>query len=120
MRVLADTSVWIDHFRRADPRLQRRLLAGQVWTHPVVIGELAAGRLARREEVLENLLKLPRAEAVDLDEGLHFLREHDLAGRGLSWADVQVLAAARLARLGVWTRDRALAVAAADLGLAAP
>lgn len=118
MRVLVDTSVWIDHFHRASPGLQTLLHAGQVWTHTVVIGELAAGRLLRRAEVLQHLRKLPRADEIDLTEGLHLLDQHGLAGRGLSWADVQLLAAAKIDGLTVWTHDRALATAAVSLGLA--
>ena len=117
MRMLVDTSVWIDHFHRTEPRLQACLQAGQVWTHAVVIGELAAGRLQQRADILRHLQRLKRAEEIDLDEGLHFLDTHSLAGRGLSWSDVQLLAAARLDGLMLWTRDRALGSAAAELNL---
>lgn len=115
--VLVDTSVWIDHLRSADPALQQALRDGRVWTHDVVIGELAAGRLRHREEVLRHLLKLPRAEEIDLGEGLHLIATAGLAGRGLSWANVQLLAAARLSGVRLWTRDRALARAASELGV---
>lgn len=118
MRVLVDTSVWIDHFHRASPRLEALLHAGQAWTHAVVIGELAAGRLLRRDQILLYLQKLPRGDEIDLDEGLHLLAEHRLWGRGLSWSDVQLLASTRIDRLTVWTRDRTLGIAAAELGLA--
>lgn len=117
MKVLVDTSVWIDHFRRADATLQACLAAGQVWTHTVVIGELAAGQLKSRAEILRHLQKLPRADEIDLAEGLHLIDEHGLAGRGLSWSDVQLLAAARIDGVAIWTRDKALAKAAAELGL---
>lgn len=118
MRVLVDTSVWIDHFHRANPQLQTLLLSGQVWTHTVIIGELAAGRLAKRSEILTLLQKLPFADEIDLAEGLSLIDQHALTGRGLSWSDVQLLAAASIDRLSLWTRDRALAKAAAELGLA--
>jgi predicted nucleic acid-binding protein len=118
MRVLVDTSVWIDHFHRANPQLQTLLLSGQAWTHTVINGELAAGRLARRAEILTLLQKLPFADEIDLGEGLHLIEQHNLADRGLSWSDVQLLAAASIDRLTLWTRDRALAKAAAELGLA--
>jgi predicted nucleic acid-binding protein len=116
--VLVDTSVWIDHLHRADPHLQALLRAGRVWTHTVVIGELAAGRLQAREEILRHLQKLPRGDEIDLGEGLHLLEQHGLAGCGLSWSDVQLLAAASIDHLEIWTRDRALAKIARDLGLA--
>lgn len=117
MSVLVDTSIWIDHFRRADVRLQACLAAGRVWTHTVVIGELAAGQLKSRAEILRHLQKLPRADEIDLEEGLHLLEQHGLAGRGLSWSDVQLLAAARIEGVQIWTRDKALAKAADELGL---
>ncbi len=117
MRVRVDTSVWIDHFHRSDPQLQACLQAGQVWTHTVVIGELATGRLKARADILRHLQKLPRADEIDLTEGLHLLDEHSLAGRGLSWSDVQLLAAARIDGLSLWTRDRALGEAAGELKL---
>lgn len=117
MSVLVDSSVWIDHFHRADPALQACLQAGQVWTHSVVVGELATGQLKQRSEILRHLRKLPQADEIDLDEGLHLLDEHSLMGRGLSWSDVQLLAAARIDGLKLWTRDRALARAADELGL---
>ena len=116
--MLVDTSVWIDHFRRSDVELQACLRAGQVWTHTVVIGELAAGQLKARDEILRHLCKLPRADEIDLEEGLHLLAEHRLAGRGLSWSDVQLLAAARIDGVQLWTRDKALTRAADELGLA--
>ncbi|MEO7413955.1 MAG: type II toxin-antitoxin system VapC family toxin [Opitutaceae bacterium] len=119
MKVLVDTSVWIDHFHRAHPQLIGLLGSGQVWTHTVVIGELAAGRLKHRTEVLLHLQKLPGADEIDLAEGLHLLEQHQLSGRGLSWADVQLLAAARIDGLVIWTRDRALATAAKQMSLAA-
>lgn len=117
MRVLVDTSVWIDHFRRADPELQALLRSGQVCTHAVVIGELAAGQLKQREDVLRHLQKLSRADEIDLEEGLHFIATQGLAGRGLSWRDVQLLAAARIEGVRLWTRDRALAKAASELAV---
>ncbi len=41
--VLVDTSVWIEHLRRANAQLASLLEAGDVVCHPLVIGELACG-----------------------------------------------------------------------------
>jgi len=117
VRVLVDTSVWIDHLRVADSALVGCLAAGVVWTHAVVIAELAAGQLRRREEGLRHLQKLPRADEIDLAEGLLLIDEHGLAGRGLSWSDVQLLAAARIEGARLMTHDKALARAAKELGV---
>ena len=41
--VLADTSVWVSHFRHAEPTLQTLLATDQVLCHPLVVLELACG-----------------------------------------------------------------------------
>jgi predicted nucleic acid-binding protein len=116
--VLVDTSVWVDHFRVASLPLVRLLKDAKVVVHPFVIGELACGRLARRHEVLSLLGKLPRVEPVSDAEALAFIDANGLAGSGIGLVDVHLLASARLARVSLYTRDKALARAGARLGLA--
>jgi len=53
--VLADTSVWIQHFRRGEPKLASHLADGLVLMHPFVLGELACGNLKHRAEILSDL-----------------------------------------------------------------
>jgi predicted nucleic acid-binding protein len=112
-----DTSVWIDHLRGRRGDLAGPLRDGLVLTHPFVIGELACGNLARRDEVLGLLAALPRAPEATHAEALALVAEARLAGRGLGWIDVHLLAAALLAGARLWTGDRALAAAAARLGV---
>ena len=114
---LVDTSVWINHFRRADPCLRALLADGQVVSHPFVIGELACGRFANRDEVLRLLERLPVLEVVSNREAGAFLDAHELAGSGIGWVDVHLLAAARLARVDVLTADKAMARAVASARL---
>jgi predicted nucleic acid-binding protein len=118
--VLVDTSVWVDHLRRGHPGLAARLEAGAVWCHPFVIGELACGRLRRRAEVLSLLASLPQAPIAAHAEALALLDRHDLAGRGIGWVDVHLLASARIAGMSLWTADRRLAALARELGLGPP
>ena len=40
MMVLADTSVWVEHFRRNLPELKELLSEVSVLVHPFIIGEL--------------------------------------------------------------------------------
>lgn len=115
---LVDTSVWINHFRRADARVRALLTDGQVVSHPFVIGELACGRFANRDEILSLLERLPALDVVSNREARAFLDAHDLAGSGIGWVDVHLLATARLARVAVLTADRALMRAAGNVGLA--
>ncbi len=118
MTVLVDTSVWVDHLSGGDPGLARLLEQGAVVCHPHVVGELACGNLRRREEILRLLAAMPTAPEATHDEVLAFLDRHRLAGRGLGWIDVHLLAAAMLAPCRVWSRDRALNDAAERLGVA--
>ena len=113
---LVDTSVWIDHFRVADSRLAALLLDGQVGCHAFVIGELACGRLQRRNEVLALLANLPQLQTLPDDHVLESIDAHRLMGRGLGWIDVHLLASAVASGVRFWSRDRRLVEAARRLG----
>jgi len=115
--ILVDTSVWVDHLRRGNAALAALLQDARVACHSFVIGELACGVLHNRRELLALLGRLPQVPEVSHDEALGFLHSRRLAGRGLGWIDVHLLATAALARLPLWTLDRRLAAAAADLDL---
>jgi predicted nucleic acid-binding protein len=112
--ILVDTSIWIDHFRTGDDKLAEILFDGDVLTHPWVIGELALGRLALREEILGLLRNLPQATVATEDEVLTLIDNRRLFGLGIGYVDAHLLAATMLssgARL--WTRDKRLAAVAA-------
>ena len=117
-RVLADTSVWVDHLRRRNAGLVDLLEAGQVYVHRFVIGELACGNLAQRTKILAALSELPKAPPLEHDRVLDFLDEAKLIGRGLGWVDVSLLASAVDGGLALWTLDRRLAAAATYLDVA--
>ncbi|HEY5894379.1 MAG TPA: hypothetical protein VIT91_14235 [Chthoniobacterales bacterium] len=116
--ILADTSVWVQHFRRGLPDFAAALAQGAISIHPVVLGELATGNLAKREQTLVSLRRLPRAVAGSTEECLAFIESQSLYGRGLGWSDVQLLVAARLSAQALWTLDKPLATAATELGIA--
>jgi predicted nucleic acid-binding protein len=115
--ILADTSVWVDHLRRANARMAALLGEGEIAGHPFVIGEIALGHLKHRQEILALLANLPQATLADHDEVLRFVEQRNLAASGLGWVDVHLLAAAALDRSGLWTLDRRLAAVASSLGL---
>jgi predicted nucleic acid-binding protein len=117
MRVLADTSVWVDHFRRSDIRLVQALTRQEVVMHPIVIGELATGNLRNRARTLADLQALPRVEEVTFAGSLSFLETRRLYGRGLGWNDIQLLASAVRNGLSLWSSDKRLHEAARDLRL---
>ncbi len=115
--ILADTSVWVRHFRVNLPKLGSLLETGQISIHPVVIGELAMGNLAGRAATLATLRTLPLTKVGTYEECLDFVETHSLSGKGIGWNDVQLLAAARLSGNRLWTLDARLSLAAAKMGL---
>ena len=118
--ILADTSVWVDHLRFADAGLARLLLAGQVLTHPFVLGELALGNLRQRAVIGESLGNLPQVTMAADNEMLRFIGANALFGQGIGYVDAHLLAAARLTPgTLVWTRDKSLQAMAERLRVAA-
>ena len=117
--ILADTSVWVDHLRTDNNALAVLLDTGMVLAHPFVIGELALGNLRQREIVLNALADLPHARVATDVEVLHFIERHALFGRGIGYIDAHLLAGVHLtAGAELWTNDKRLHGAAAQLGVA--
>jgi len=117
--ILADTSVWVDHFRSREETLAALLETNQVLMHSFVLGELACGNLRRRKQVLTLLDHLPRITVASNEEALLFIERHRLMGKGIGFVDAHLLTAVALecgARL--WTRDRRLHAQARRLKLA--
>ena len=118
MSVLVDTSVWIGHFRNRSPDLASLLAAGEVVSHPVIVGELAVGGLRNRSQTLADLRALPFLPECSFDHSLALIELHHLYGIGLSWGDVQLLASALAYAIPLWTLDTTLRVRAQALGAA--
>jgi predicted nucleic acid-binding protein len=116
--ILADTSVWIDHFRQHNARLAARLDEGVVAVHEWVIGELACGGLRHRTQVLQLMRTLPAVPTASFGEVLHLIERRELMGRGIGWTDAHLLAGCVLGGARLWSRDARLQRVAADLGVA--
>lgn len=86
--------------------------------HPFVLGELACGALRKREETLAALGALPEAVVATHQEALALIETFGLAGRGLGYVDVHLLASARIGGDVIWTRDKSLRTAATELKVA--
>jgi predicted nucleic acid-binding protein len=117
--ILADTSIWIDHFRSGDAGLAQRLDRGRILIHPWIIGELALGLLQNRTALLTTLADLPTALTASDTEVLGLIERHTLAG--IVYIDAHLLASTLLTPdAALWTRDRRLHAAAQRLGRATP
>lgn len=92
-----------------------------VLIHPMVIGEIALGSVAKRAQALRHLQRLPMAVTASDSETLTFIARHKLASTGVGYVDAALLAAAALTPPAVfWTRDKVVRAAAQRCGLAAP
>lgn len=117
--ILVDTSVWIDHFRTAEPQLVTLLNRSEVLAHPSVIGEIALGSVAKRADVLRYLNNLPGVVTATHDEIMIFIDRHKLSNTGLGYMDAGLLASVALTPgSALWSRDKNLRAAAARCGVA--
>lgn len=114
MRVLADTSIWVDYLRNKNALILERLSLGDVVMHDYVIGEIVLGGISRTK--LAVLDRMRRCHCASHDEVMHLIAERDLACKGLGYVDAHLLAAALIGRLQLWTLDKALRQAADDCG----
>lgn len=116
--ILADTSIWIEHFRKNERQLANLLLENRVCIHPMIIGEIACGSLRQRGEVLPLLKLLPFIEVASYDEVMHFVDKRRVFGQGVGWIDVNLLASCLIAGVTIWTNDKSLRKVAQTLDLA--
>jgi len=119
--ILVDTSVWIGHFRRRDPRLVELLGTGRVATCDVVRAELRLGS-GIPEDVRQLLLRLPRLPVPDAPRALGFLDRHEsvLRGAGIGFADLLIVACAADSGSLLMSSDAALDAAWRALGFGDP
>lgn len=104
--ILADTSVWIDHFRSPDKEMQNQLSNDEIAMHPFVVGELALGPLPGRSKILLFLDNLPRIRSAQQDEVRQMIEAHSLYNQGIGLIDAHLLAAILInPGTQLWTRD---------------
>jgi predicted nucleic acid-binding protein len=118
--ILVDTSIWVTHLNKGNPRLRELLEDGRVACHSFIVGELACGRFPHRAEVLELLKSLPPAEIAAHEEVLELVERRSLMGTGIGYLDAHLLASALISRMPLWTADRKLAEVSRGLAVAYP
>ena len=118
--VLVDTSVWVGHFRSANPVLRALLEKDRVLCHPLVLLELACGTPpAPRERTLGDLGMLRQANVATTDEALSLIEGRRLYDAGCGAVDVALLASVLLTpEASLWTADRNLEALARRCGVA--
>jgi len=118
--ILVDTSVWIDHLRKPEVKLQELLQNDEVVTHSLVRLELALGLLANRGKILSDLSLLIEVPFAEIDELFTLLERRKLYSRGIGVTDLHLIASSLIDRsISIWTRDRRLAEITEEFGLRA-
>ena len=112
--ILADTSVWVEHLRRGNPRMGHLLAAGDIVMHDHVVGELCLGGL--RGDKLNVVQLLRHCPVASHGEVMHLITERRLVGSGIGYVDCHLLAAALIGRVQLWSLDKALQQAAIACG----
>ena len=116
--ILADTSVWIDHFRSGNKELQAALNRGQIVIHPWVIAELALGSLRERRKTLAMLDLLPQVREARMSELRLMIEARQLYGVGIGLTDAHLVAAVFMnPPTLLWTRDKPLRKLAEAVGV---
>ena len=117
--ILADTSIWVDHFRRHNTEMEKRLSQGQIVMHPFIVAELALGSLHDRRKKLEDMEALLEVKVAQLNEVRHMIEAHALYSRGIGLTDAHLIASCLITPgTQLWTRDGALEKTAKALGIA--
>ena len=116
MKVLVDTSVWVDYLNNDDRNLRSLLEQGNVVTHEMVIGEIACGSLKERPKTLASMDTIAAIPTMTSQDVRNFIEDHDLFSKGIGWVDFHLLSAAIKAGVSIWTKDAKLAEAAKLVG----
>jgi predicted nucleic acid-binding protein len=117
---LVDTSAWVDHFRSGNHALEGLLLDSEVVIHPFVLGELSLGKMPDRSEIMDLLANLPSLPVAEHREVMHLVQSRRLAGSGVGWVDVHLIASALLSGSRLMTRDTALIRTCRWIGINSP
>ena len=118
--VLADTSVWVAHFRKPNLVLQSLLSTDQVLCHPLIVIEIACGTPpAPRDRTLSDLRQLRSSTIATTDEALALIEREHLQDSGCGAVDILLLGSVMLTSDAVlWTIDKNLDSLAARFDVA--
>jgi predicted nucleic acid-binding protein len=116
--ILADPSIWIDHFRSHNEEMRQLLDDGQIVIHPFLVAELALGSLRERTKALSFLDSLPRVRVAQLEEVRQMIEARSLYSLGIGLIDAHLIASTFITpSTRLWTRDKRLRSVAESLGI---
>ncbi len=116
--ILADTSIWVDHFRKTDTELYRQLQRSNISIHPFIVAELALGNLPNRRKTIAYLDLLPTVKVANMSEVRRMIEARSLFQKGIGFVDAHLIASTFITPHTVlWSRDKRLRHIAETLGL---
>jgi len=118
--ILADTTVWIDHFRAENKEMRRQLDTRNIAIHPFIIAELALVSPRERVRTLALLDVLPHVRVAQISEVRQMIEMRSLHSRGIGLIDAHLIASCLVhPPTLLWTKDKRLSEVAQALGIAA-
>jgi hypothetical protein len=118
--ILADTGIWVDHFRNPAPEMRGQLANRNIAMHPFIVAELALGSLRDRAQTLALLDLIPKVQVAQLAEVRQMIELRSLYSRGIGLTDAHLVASAMITpSTQLWTRDKRLKTIAESLGISA-
>ncbi len=90
--ILADTSIWMDHFRSPNHEMSEQLDRRNIVIHPFIIAELALGSLRQRPKTLALLDLLPQVRMPQPAEVRLMIQAHRLYSMGIGLTDAHLIA----------------------------
>ncbi|HEY1903997.1 MAG TPA: type II toxin-antitoxin system VapC family toxin [Terracidiphilus sp.] len=116
--ILADTTIWIDHFRSENREMRSQLDKRNIAIHPFIVGELALGSLRDRAQTLAWLDLLPQVRVAQLGEVRQMIEARGLHSRGIGLTDAHLIASVFIhPPTKLWTKDKRLSSVAETLGI---
>jgi len=116
--ILADTSVWIDHFRSGNHEMRKQLNQGNIVIHPFIIAELALGSLRERTKTLALLDLLPQVKVAQLSEVRLTIEARRLYSLGIGLTDAHPIASVFInPPTLLWTKYKQLRKISEALGI---
>ena len=119
MKVLIDTSVWIDHLKNNN-KLANKALTDEkddILVHTMIICELMLGGIKRDSELMVLFESQDKAVEASIEEVIAFVENNSVFGRGVGYVDCCLLASCILSDAAILTLDRKLEELARELGI---
>jgi len=116
MKVLVDSSVWVEILKNANSPLKAELIQirDSVATHEMIIGEMALNNRGDTKTV-EELKLIDRLPTASIEDYLVFVQENSVGGRGVGYVDTNLLLSCIEGNARIWTLDAKLQAVAREL-----